>query len=135
MSAVAMTPVDNRPVVKCECGLVQFRTANSQCRRCHAPFESPELEPIPEEKQPVLPLGAMRHDLIGESFSGVLRMVRKAQGITQEELGIRMGVPRNYVNKVENNRALPNLANTLRFCSALGVNPQAFVTAVEIGAQ
>src|ERR1700733_5792015 len=46
--ATTLTPVDSREVVRCDhCLLVQFRTSNNNCRRCHASLdEEPEPEPI-----------------------------------------------------------------------------------------
>ena len=46
--ATTLAPVDSREVVRCDhCLLVQFRTFNNNCRRCHASLdEEPEPEPI-----------------------------------------------------------------------------------------
>ena len=46
--ATTLAPVDSREVVRCDhCLLVQFRTSNNNCRRCHASLdEEPEPEPI-----------------------------------------------------------------------------------------
>ena len=137
-----MNSVDGREVLHCECGLVQFRTANGQCRRCHAPFESPEpvSPPIAEESAPPIKLrgfepNSPRHDILGESFASVLRLIRQAKGLSQDDLAQISGFERTYVSKVECNHALPTVSNILRICKALELNPQAFVTAVEIGAQ
>ena len=141
MSAVAMTPVDNRPVVKCECGLVQFRTANSQCRRCHAPFETAVPEPAiirsGVEVAPAKPitLGAPNNALLGDSLSHLLRVIREAEGLSQKRLAIRMKCKRTWISKVECGTVLPNLSTIYRFCDALKLRPNALMEAVEIGAQ
>src|SRR5271154_6543786 len=48
LMATNLAPVDSREVVRCDhCLLVQFRTTNNNCRRCHASMdEEPEPEPI-----------------------------------------------------------------------------------------
>src|SRR5487761_1831864 len=41
--ATAMAPVAARDVLRCDhCALVQFRTINALCRRCHKPLEVEE---------------------------------------------------------------------------------------------
>src|SRR5271170_7311433 len=45
--ATTLAPVDSREVVRCDhCLLVQFRTTNDLCRRCHASLDEEEPEPI-----------------------------------------------------------------------------------------
>src|ERR1700742_2062577 len=46
--ATMMAPVEQREVLRCDhCSLVQFRTANALCRRCHKCLEVEEPEPAP----------------------------------------------------------------------------------------
>jgi len=140
MSALAMNPVDGREVVKCECGLTQFRTANGQCRRCHAPFETaaPEPEPVPESrllrrggKLAVMGVAAN----VPTAFSRLFRMVREAQGMSQADLGRRLKLPRTYVSKIENLKCVPTVKQIPRLCLGLGVDQRRFMEAVEIGAR
>ena len=142
-----MTPVDNRLVVKCECGLVQFETANGKCRKpsCCQPYRRPEPEPGPEPaiirkgvEIPALkaaPLEAPNTALLGDSLRHVLRVIREAKGLSQKRLGIRMQCGRTFVAKMENGYVVPNLSTILRFCSGLDIRPDALMKAVEIGAR
>src|SRR6266581_9073043 len=56
--ATTLAPVDSREVVRCDhCLLVQFRTTNDLCRRCHASLDEdePEIviaEPLPQIAPP-----------------------------------------------------------------------------------
>ena len=43
--ATTLAPVDSREVVRCDrCQLVQFRTTNNMCRRCHGSLDEDEPE-------------------------------------------------------------------------------------------
>src|SRR5438270_10888054 len=48
LMATTLAPVDSREVLRCDhCHLVQFRTNNNLCRKCHLSLEAePEPEPI-----------------------------------------------------------------------------------------
>src|ERR1041384_8656439 len=50
--ATTLAPVDSREVVRCDrCLLMQFRTTNNNCRRCHGSLDEDEPEvvaPMPE---------------------------------------------------------------------------------------
>jgi ribosome-binding protein aMBF1 (putative translation factor) len=141
MSALAMNPVDGREVLHCECGLVQFRTSNGQCRRCHAPFETAAPKPViirrGVEVAPVKPItiGAPNNSLLSDSLSHLLRVIREVDGLSQEGLAIRMKCKRTWISKVERGTVVPNLSTIYRFCDALKLRPDALMEAVEIGAR
>src|SRR5213083_1499437 len=45
--ATTLAPVDSREVIRCDhCLLVQFRTTNSLCRRCHLSLDEVEVESV-----------------------------------------------------------------------------------------
>src|SRR5205823_13634638 len=47
LMATTLAPVDSREVVRCDhCLLVQFRTSNDLCRRCHASLDDEEPEVV-----------------------------------------------------------------------------------------
>src|SRR6202162_635551 len=58
--ATTLPPVDSREVVRCDhCSLVQFRTSNSLCRRCHLSLDEDEAEIAAMTPQPeVMPISA-----------------------------------------------------------------------------
>jgi len=115
-----MASVEQREVLRCDhCTLVQFRTANSRCRRCHECLEvelpDPEpaalaLVPTPPEKQGGLQVAAAVRDL------------RHVRNLSQRQLAARMGVPRTYISKIENGKAMPTLSSLDRLARALRVD-------------
>jgi transcriptional regulator with XRE-family HTH domain len=50
-----------------------------------------------------------------------IRNLRQRSGLSQRQLAIRMGVPRTYVSKIENEKATPTLSSLARLASALQV--------------
>ncbi len=118
-----MPPVASREVYRCDfCSLVQFRTANSLCRRCHKPLEAEE-EP---EATPVAPVAVVpRAHVTSHTESAVALRIREIRGLrqmSQRQLAAKMAVPRTYISKVENGRATPTLASLERLADALSVH-------------
>jgi transcriptional regulator with XRE-family HTH domain len=50
-----------------------------------------------------------------------IRMLRQRGGLSQRQLALRMGVPRTYVSKIENEKATPTLSSLARLAAALEV--------------
>jgi transcriptional regulator with XRE-family HTH domain len=65
--------------------------------------------------------------VIGEE----IRNARKKAGLSQEELGFRSKVTRNYVSMVELGQSSPTLDTLLRLCKALNVRASTLVARVE----
>src|SRR5580658_6105028 len=100
--ATNLAPVDSREVVRCDhCLLVQFRTSNNNCRRCHASMdEEPEPEPImvaPPMMMPVPGNNGRGHLNLATS----IRSPRLRNARSPKQLAGRMSVPPNYVQKIE----------------------------------
>jgi transcriptional regulator with XRE-family HTH domain len=118
--ATTLAPVDSREVVRCDrCLLVQFRTTNNLCRRCHASLDEDEPEmvtapPVPE----VMPVPS-GHGHLNLAMS--IRSLRLRSGLSQRQLATRMAVPRTYVSKIENEKATPTLSSLERLARALEV--------------
>ncbi len=123
--ASASRPLD-REVVKCEgCKLVQFRTTHETCRRCKKSLlpELPKLKihiaPAPE---PAVPSGT------GEiQVAAAVRDLRHVRNLSQRQLAARMGVPRTYISKIENAKAMPTLSSLDRLARALQVDISALL--------
>jgi len=113
--------VDSREVVRCEhCRLMQYRTNNSLCRRCHKPLDIEEpIEFAPQlvTSQPVAPSAEA-----GLQVAGQVREIRRARHLSQRQLATRMQVPRTYISKIENGKAIPTLGSLERLALALGVD-------------
>ncbi|MGH9588970.1 MAG: helix-turn-helix domain-containing protein [Terracidiphilus sp.] len=117
--ATTLICVETREVVRCEsCRLVQFRTSNSLCRKCHKPLdvESPRLPQLVASQTVNNPAEAGLH------VAQQVREIRRARHMSQRQLAGRMMVPRTYISKIENGKAIPTLGSLERLASALGVN-------------
>lgn len=118
--ATTLVCVETREVVRCEyCKLVQFRTNNSLCRKCHKPldFEEPARLPQLVASQPAgNPADA------GLQVAKQVRDIRRARHMSQRQLAGRMMVPRTYISKIENGKAIPTLSSLERLAGALGVH-------------
>src|ERR1700756_2693060 len=93
-----------REVLSCpHCGLVQFRTRNSRCRRCQRLLDN-RLEhsicPVPD---PVNSTTTAIENRLGitQIVGRRVREIRKMQALSQRELAGRLNVPRTYLSKVE----------------------------------
>jgi HTH-type transcriptional regulator / antitoxin HipB len=51
-----------------------------------------------------------------------LRSLRKARGLTQAQLGERVGLDQTRIAKIERDPSLVSLAQILQICAALGAN-------------
>jgi transcriptional regulator with XRE-family HTH domain len=118
--ATTLAPVDSREVVRCDhCHLVQFRTTNNLCRKCRTSLDEDEPEPILVEPTPVVtPANGTRSHL---QIAAAIRMLRQKSGLSQRQLALRMSVPRTYVSKIENEKAVPTLSSLERLANALEV--------------
>ena len=119
--ATTLAPVDSREVVRCDrCLLVQFRTTNNLCRRCHASLDEDEPEvaaapPVPQ----MMPAHGSGHGHL--NLAAAIRSLRLRNGLSQRQLAGRMSVPRTYVSKIENEKATPTLSSLERLARALEV--------------
>jgi len=119
--ATTLAPVDSREVVRCDhCLLVQFRTLNNLCRRCHASLDEDEPEIIPAPPPPqLMPSNGNGHGHL--NLAAAIRSMRLRNGLSQRQLATRMSVPRTYVSKIENEKATPTLSSLERLAKALEV--------------
>ncbi len=118
--ATTLAPVENREVVRCDdCHLVQFKTTNNLCRRCRASLDEDEPEPIltPVVSSPEVDEGDRSEIQVAKA----IRNLRLRGGLSQRQLALRMGVPRTYVSKIENEKATPTLSSLERLARALEV--------------
>ena len=119
--ATTLTPVDSREVVRCDhCLLVQFRTFNNNCRRCHASLDE-EPEPVPIMVAPPMMMPMTSHGRGHLNLATSIRSLRLRNGLSQRQLAGRMSVPRTYVSKIENEKATPTLSSLERLARALEV--------------
>ena len=115
-----MAPVEQREVLRCDhCSLVQFRTANALCRRCHKALEVEMPEPEPA---PLALVASPPEKQDGLQVATAVRDLRHVRNLSQRQLAARMGVPRTYISKIENGKAMPTLNSLDRLARALKVD-------------
>ena len=127
VSVPSPTPVAaDREVLKCEhCKLVQFRTASDTCRRCKKSLipEQPKLQPaivlVPHAEP------APKDDNL--QVATAVRDLRRVRNLSQRQLAARMNVPRTYLSKIENGKAMPTLNSLDRLAKALQVDISALL--------
>ena len=115
-----------REVLKCEhCKLVQFRTAADSCRRCKKSLlpEQPKAQPaialVPQAEP------APKGDTL--QVAAAVRDLRHVRNLSQRQLAARMNVPRTYISKIENAKAMPTLSSLDRLARALQVDISALL--------
>lgn len=119
--ATTLVSVETREVVRCDyCSLVQFRTSNSLCRKCHKPLDVEEPAALAPQLVTSAPSEASTE--AGLQVAGQVRDIRKARHLSQRQLASRMDVPRTYISKIENGNAIPTLGSLERLSEALGVH-------------
>ncbi|SNS38134.1 Transcriptional regulator, contains XRE-family HTH domain [Granulicella rosea] len=115
-----MASVEQREVLRCDhCSLVQFRTATATCRRCkkclEVPVPVPAAAPLALVPTPVAEDGGLQ-------VAHAVRDLRHVRNLSQRQLATRMGVPRTYISKIENGKAMPTLSSLDRLARALQVD-------------
>lgn len=119
--ATTLFSVETREVVRCEyCRLMQYRTSNSLCRRCHHPLDIEE----PAHLTPQLVTSSISQPAedAGSQVAVQVRDIRRARHLSQRQLAGRMQVPRTYISKIENGKAIPTLGSLERLAAALEVD-------------
>ena len=115
----------NRQVLRCtHCKLVQFRTATASCRRCKKSIEVEKPAPAPA------PLALVPHPAEpaqGIQVATAVRDLRHVRNLSQRQLAARMNVPRTYISKIENGKAMPTLSSLNRLAKALEVDMSALL--------
>ncbi len=129
--ATTLAPVDSREVVRCDrCSLVQFRTTNNLCRRCHTCLDAEEPEPVVAQTVvPATPSNGNGHAHL--QVATAIRSLRQRTGLSQRQLAMRMNVPRTYVSKIENEKATPTLSSLERLARALEVSVPDLLTGAD----
>ena len=120
-----MASVEQREVLRCDqCNLVQFRSISALCRRCHKCLEVELPEPVAPAltlvPSPPAPEGGMQ-------VATAVRDLRRVRNLSQRQLAARMNVPRTYISKIENAKAMPTLSSLSRLARALEVDISALL--------
>lgn len=99
---------------------MQYRTSNSLCRRCRRPLDIEEPIAFAPQLVPssLVPASAEA----GLQVAGQVRDIRRSRHLSQRQLASRMQVPRTYISKIENGKAIPTLGSLERLAAALDVD-------------
>ncbi|MBP2314218.1 helix-turn-helix domain-containing protein [Azospirillum soli] len=71
-------------------------------------------------------------DSIANQFGAILRDLRTAQGLSQEELAFRAGMSVPYLSDLERGRSNPSLAMVVDLARALATHPSAMLAGLII---
>ncbi len=118
----------DREVLKCEhCKLVQFRTNTDICRRCKRSLlaEQPKMQPAIALVADLPPADEPKNDTL--QVASAVRDLRRIRNLSQRQLAARMNVPRTYISKIENGKAMPTLSSLDRLAKALQVDISALL--------
>jgi transcriptional regulator with XRE-family HTH domain len=99
---------------------MQYRTTNSLCRKCHKPLDIEE--PVHLAPQLVTSQPVPANTEAGMQVAAQVRDIRRARHLSQRQLASRMQVPRTYISKIENGKAIPTLGSLERLALALEVD-------------
>lgn len=69
---------------------------------------------------------------IATTFGKVLRQLRRAAGLTQEQLGFEAGLERNYISMLELGQRHPSLATVFKLSPPLNTPPSQIIALVEV---
>jgi len=120
-----LTAAPQREVIRCEgCKLVQFTTTTNICRRCKKSL-------LPEQPKPIAAITLVTESAAppveGLQVATAVRDLRHVRNLSQRQLAARMGVPRTYISKIENGKAMPTLSSLDRLARALQVDISALL--------
>ncbi len=120
-----LTAAPQREVIRCEgCKLVQFSTPTNICRRCKKSL-------LPEQPKPMASITLVTEcaapAVEGIQVATAVRDLRHVRNLSQRQLAARMGVPRTYISKIENGKAMPTLSSLDRLARALQVDISALL--------
>lgn len=59
----------------------------------------------------------------------VIQRIRKERGMTQEQLGEKVGVDPNSISRIERGRLIPALPTLIDICNALGIGADTVLAA------
>ena len=128
LAPVSVPAATEREVLKCEqCKLVQFSTPLHICRRCKQSLLKEQPRPqlaialVPNQPATAEP----KDDTL--QVATAVRDLRKIRNLSQRQLAGRMGVPRTYISKIENGKAMPTLNSLDRLAKALQVDMSALL--------
>ena len=123
--ATTLICVETREVVRCDfCSLVQYRPPTQCAENVAGPLISRSRPLTPQlVSMPTVAASAEA----GLQVAAQVREIRRARHLSQRQLASRMQVPRTYISKIENGKAIPTLGSLERLADALEVDMRQLV--------
>ena len=101
------------------CGLVQFCTFSTMCKRCRRSlgirFATLTLSPRNLEKE-------NRSEEFTRAFGTMMRGMRLDRGMTQAECAIHLQTSRSHLSRIESGRLSPSFSMLLRAARAFAID-------------
>ncbi len=107
------------------CSLVQYRTSEFTLQKVRKPLDIEEPAPLAPQLVSMAPAAASAE--AGLQVAAQVREIRRARHLSQRQLASRMQVPRTYISKIENGKAIPTLGSLERLANALEVDMRQLV--------
>jgi transcriptional regulator with XRE-family HTH domain len=127
LMATTLVSVETREVVRCVSPTASWFSSGRQLPLQKVP-QAPGYRgagpawPIPVEPSPCRSRGRSWAEVAGQ-----VKEIRRARHLSQRQLAGRMQVPRTYISKIENGKAIPTLGSLERLADALGVDVRQLV--------
>jgi transcriptional regulator with XRE-family HTH domain len=96
------------------------------CRKCRKPLDVEEPTPASAPALALVPPSSASEDS-GIQVASAVRDLRRVRNLSQRQLAGRMNVPRTYISKIENGKAMPTLSSLERLARALQVDISALL--------
>jgi transcriptional regulator with XRE-family HTH domain len=97
------------------------------CRKCRKPLDVEVPEPVAPAALTLVPPAATGDASSGLQVATAVRDLRRVRNLSQRQLAGRMNVPRTYISKIENGKAMPTLSSLERLARALQVDISALL--------
>ena len=68
---------------------------------------------------------------MGKKFGNVLRQVRNAKGLSQEDLAVRLDISRSHIGRLETGEKQPSLKMLFLLAEALEIPASAIISEME----
>lgn len=99
------------------CGLVQFCTFSTTCKRCRRPLGIRYRTLTLSQRSP-----ENNSEECTRAFGKMLRELRRERGMTQQECALRLQTSRSQLSRLESGRLRPSFSTLLRAAGSFAVD-------------
>jgi transcriptional regulator with XRE-family HTH domain/uncharacterized C2H2 Zn-finger protein len=134
--AIKLPEVSGRAVLRCgKCSLVQFRSQNSHCLKCHEFLFTDEHSDLNlhASVKPADPGVAQSPTPV--TFKDMIcantKRIREEKDLSQRDLATRLGVPHTWISKIENGKVEIMPSSLVNLAKGLEVSIVDLITSVK----